>query len=85
MHNSRTPPRAHQARGTALASTAPRAPARRPTALILPTHVITPIQQDAWVVKERLASQDAALFGVFDGHGPYGHDISNFCQQNVPR
>jgi len=25
------------------------------------------------------------IFGVFDGHGPYGHDISNFVQQTLPR
>lgn len=23
--------------------------------------------------------------GVFDGHGPYGHDISNFVQDVLPR
>lgn len=26
-----------------------------------------------------------AIFGVFDGHGPYGHDISAFCQEALPR
>lgn len=24
------------------------------------------------------------LFGVFDGHGPYGHDISNFTHETLP-
>lgn len=23
------------------------------------------------------------LYGVFDGHGPFGHDISNFVQSNL--
>mmetsp|Transcript_101327 Transcript_101327/g.326991 ORF Transcript_101327/g.326991 Transcript_101327/m.326991 type:complete len:372 (-) Transcript_101327:152-1267(-) len=26
-----------------------------------------------------------SIFGVFDGHGPYGHDISNFVQMTLPR
>jgi serine/threonine protein phosphatase PrpC len=25
-----------------------------------------------------------SIFGVFDGHGPYGHDISNFCHERLP-
>jgi hypothetical protein len=25
------------------------------------------------------------LFGVFDGHGPSGHDVSNFCRENIPK
>jgi len=27
---------------------------------------------------------DWGLFGVFDGHGPYGHDISNFVHDQLP-
>lgn len=23
--------------------------------------------------------------GVFDGHGPFGHDVANFVQENLPR
>lgn len=30
-------------------------------------------------------SDTASIYGVFDGHGPYGHDISNFVQENLPR
>lgn len=26
-----------------------------------------------------------SIYGVFDGHGPYGHDISSFVQENLPR
>lgn len=29
--------------------------------------------------------EDWALYGVFDGHGPFGHDISNFVQKRLPR
>jgi len=25
------------------------------------------------------------IYGVFDGHGPYGHDISNFVQETLPK
>lgn len=25
------------------------------------------------------------LYGVFDGHGPYGHDVANFVQRELPR
>lgn len=25
------------------------------------------------------------MFGVFDGHGPYGHDVSDFIAKNLPR
>lgn len=28
---------------------------------------------------------NTSIFGVFDGHGPYGHDISNFAQMHLPR
>ncbi|CEM04488.1 unnamed protein product [Vitrella brassicaformis CCMP3155] len=28
---------------------------------------------------------DWALYGVFDGHGPYGHDVSHFVQQHIPK
>lgn len=26
-----------------------------------------------------------AIFGVFDGHGPYGHDVSGFVQDMLPK
>lgn len=25
------------------------------------------------------------VFGVFDGHGPYGHDVSDYVARNLPR
>jgi len=25
-----------------------------------------------------------SIFGIFDGHGPYGHDISNFVHETLP-
>eukprot|EP00929_Paragymnodinium_shiwhaense_P000921 TRINITY_DN101114_c0_g1_i1.p1 TRINITY_DN101114_c0_g1~~TRINITY_DN101114_c0_g1_i1.p1 ORF type:complete len:414 (-),score=100.78 TRINITY_DN101114_c0_g1_i1:40-1281(-) len=25
------------------------------------------------------------IYGVFDGHGPYGHDVANFVQEALPR
>jgi len=25
-----------------------------------------------------------SIFGVFDGHGPYGHDISNYARERLP-
>ncbi|CAE8623026.1 unnamed protein product [Polarella glacialis] len=27
----------------------------------------------------------SSIYGVFDGHGPYGHEISNFVQDMLPR
>lgn len=30
-------------------------------------------------------ADSVALLGVFDGHGPFGHDISSFAQENLPR
>eukprot|EP00386_Alphamonas_edax_P009805 GDKI01032106.1.p1 GENE.GDKI01032106.1~~GDKI01032106.1.p1 ORF type:complete len:490 (+),score=124.36 GDKI01032106.1:157-1470(+) len=41
----------------------------------------SPNQDDFFILR----IDDWGLYGVFDGHGPYGHDISNFCQQHVPR
>lgn len=26
-----------------------------------------------------------SIYGVFDGHGPYGHDVSSFVQEALPR
>ena len=26
---------------------------------------------------------DVKFFGVFDGHGPYGHRVSSFCQGRI--
>lgn len=29
--------------------------------------------------------EHVGLYGVFDGHGPFGHDVSNFVQQRLPK
>lgn len=41
--------------------------------------------QDAWCVQERLAGQDMAMFGVFDGHGQEGKVVSHSVCTNVPK
>jgi serine/threonine protein phosphatase PrpC len=38
--------------------------------------------QDSWCV---LKLEGAALYGVFDGHGQKGHDVSNFVKDNLPK
>lgn len=40
-----------------------------------------PCNQDSWLVY----SPDGrlAIYGVFDGHGPYGHDISSFAKETL--
>jgi len=40
-----------------------------------------PNQDDFFI----LAREDLLLFGVLDGHGPDGHDISHFCQERLPK
>lgn len=32
-----------------------------------------------------LARSDSMLFGVLDGHGPEGHDVSHFAQERLPK
>lgn len=32
-----------------------------------------------------LCADTACIYGVFDGHGPYGHDVSNYVQEALPR
>eukprot|EP00922_Rhytidocystis_sp_ex-Travisia-forbesii_P028181 GHVS01041359.1.p1 GENE.GHVS01041359.1~~GHVS01041359.1.p1 ORF type:complete len:681 (-),score=155.44 GHVS01041359.1:632-2509(-) len=41
----------------------------------------SPNQDDFFIVK----IDDWGLHGVFDGHGPYGHDVSNYIQKELPR
>lgn len=41
--------------------------------------------QDAWCVQERLAGQDMAMFGVFDGHGQEGKVVSHSVCTNIPK
>lgn len=39
--------------------------------------------QDSWFVL--LNEEDYAIYGVFDGHGARGHDVSNFVKENLPK
>eukprot|EP00914_Ancora_sagittata_P022422 GHVO01044611.1.p1 GENE.GHVO01044611.1~~GHVO01044611.1.p1 ORF type:complete len:524 (-),score=62.65 GHVO01044611.1:228-1799(-) len=39
-----------------------------------------PNQDDFFIFRE----DGYGLYGVFDGHGPYGHDVSNFVQTHLP-
>eukprot|EP01054_Gregarina_sp_Poly1_P000301 Gregarina_sp_Poly_1__300@NODE_1074_length_5174_cov_263_109262_g746_i0_p2_GENE_NODE_1074_length_5174_cov_263_109262_g746_i0NODE_1074_length_5174_cov_263_109262_g746_i0_p2_ORF_typecomplete_len504_score93_47PP2C/PF00481_21/3_3e35PP2C_2/PF13672_6/7_4e14SpoIIE/PF07228_12/0_00018_NODE_1074_length_5174_cov_263_109262_g746_i01051616 len=41
----------------------------------------SPNQDDFFIFR----IEHIGLYGVFDGHGPFGHDISNFVQQNLPK
>lgn len=41
--------------------------------------------QDAWCIQERLAGQDMAMFGVFDGHGQEGKTVSHSVCTNLPK
>jgi len=46
-------------------------------------HKVDSPNQDSFLIvrSESLYS----IFGVFDGHGPFGHDISNFVKEQLPR
>lgn len=37
--------------------------------------------QDDFII---ITTENLALYGIFDGHGPYGHDVSNFVQKQLP-
>jgi serine/threonine protein phosphatase PrpC len=39
--------------------------------------------QDSWFVMK--VDGNFALYGVFDGHGQKGHDVSNFVKENLPK
>lgn len=39
--------------------------------------------QDSWMIMK--VDGDFALYGVFDGHGKQGHDVSNFVKENLPK
>uniref|UniRef100_A0A7S2M6P1 PPM-type phosphatase domain-containing protein n=1 Tax=Zooxanthella nutricula TaxID=1333877 RepID=A0A7S2M6P1_9DINO len=39
--------------------------------------------QDAWCVQRHTSGY--SVYGVFDGHGPSGHDISNYVKERLPR
>lgn len=41
--------------------------------------------QDSWAVKEGMARSDQVLFGVFDGHGVEGHNISAAVADLLPQ
>ncbi|KAF7458885.1 PP2C like protein phosphatase [Cryptosporidium felis] len=40
----------------------------------------SPNQDDFFILK----TENWGLYGVFDGHGPFGHDVSNFIQKDMP-
>ncbi|CAD7924916.1 unnamed protein product [Amoebophrya sp. A120] len=39
--------------------------------------------QDSFLVVK--AGQDLSIYGVFDGHGPFGHDVSEFVKNALPK
>lgn len=39
--------------------------------------------QDRFLVIPNLFDNNAALFGVFDGHGVYGDDVSQYCTEKM--
>lgn len=40
----------------------------------------SPNQDDFFILRV----DDWGIYGVFDGHGPYGHDVSNFVHETLP-
>jgi len=38
--------------------------------------------QDDFIIMQ--CGTEFGLYGVFDGHGPYGHDVSNYVNQTLP-
>jgi len=38
--------------------------------------------QDSFFI---LKTESCSIYGVFDGHGQKGHDVSNFVKENMPR
>merc|ERR1719436_59174 len=38
--------------------------------------------QDSWTIVEL---GGFSIYGVFDGHGQKGHDVSNFVKENLPK
>eukprot|EP00747_Dinoflagellata_sp_TGD_P220491 gnl/TRDRNA2_/TRDRNA2_92472_c0_seq1.p1 gnl/TRDRNA2_/TRDRNA2_92472_c0~~gnl/TRDRNA2_/TRDRNA2_92472_c0_seq1.p1 ORF type:complete len:391 (-),score=88.43 gnl/TRDRNA2_/TRDRNA2_92472_c0_seq1:35-1207(-) len=41
----------------------------------------SPNQDDFYILRV----EGTGIYGVFDGHGPYGHDVSNFVHEELPR
>jgi serine/threonine protein phosphatase PrpC len=41
-----------------------------------------PNQDSFFVIK---AGTDISIYGVFDGHGPCGHDVSEFVKNELPK
>lgn len=39
--------------------------------------------QDSWSILK--VEEDYSIYGVFDGHGSKGHDVSNFIKENMPK
>ncbi|CAG9472182.1 protein phosphatase PPM5, putative [Plasmodium vivax] len=40
----------------------------------------SPNQDDFTII----TTENLALYAIFDGHGPYGHDVSNYVQKELP-
>merc|ERR1719162_1546330 len=38
--------------------------------------------QDSWTI---LKLESHSIYGVFDGHGKQGHDVSNFVKETLPK
>jgi len=41
--------------------------------------------QDSWFVLRVEGDRPCSIYGVFDGHGKSGHDVSNFVKENLPK
>jgi len=41
----------------------------------------SPPNQDSWYIRKY---DHFAVYGVFDGHGKYGHDVSNYVKRHLP-
>jgi len=41
------------------------------------------LNRDSWTVLQ--VANNFGIYGVFDGHGPDGHHISNFVKDHLPR
>jgi serine/threonine protein phosphatase PrpC len=43
------------------------------------------LNQDSWFVLRVEGERPCSIYGVFDGHGKNGHDVSNFVKENLPK
>ena len=42
------------------------------------------VNQDNYIVDLDFCGKENYFFGVCDGHGPFGHFVSNFVKLNLP-